>query len=347
MQRPLLLLALLAIVAMTNAQHHALHRWLDASLNITTKGNSKYAATVTHEADGWVLRATHSNGKPLLLTTFKKRILTVKDGPYTIYYINGRPRQSGTFVNNTPDGIWQSWYENGQLRDSGRVLLNNFAGIWKHWYAGGRLKSIQHYTTPWHTLPPDPDPEPPPQWQPDWMPDIPVIKPAMASLHLGGTRNGPWQTWYENGMLESTGNYQNDLLEGEWKWFRPNGKPCTVEVYAANKLTKLNCYDENGQFTGNTCAISKYPAFLHPLYTYGMHNLRDYISKQLKEIYNLDINVAGPARIRFVVTAGGKAEQLSVYAPRSDTLVNDITRIFTTLPAFHRRLRTIVLLMCR
>ena len=39
--------------------------------------------------------------------------------------------------------------------------------------------------------------------------------------------------------MESSGNYFNELMDGEWKWYYDNGNLSTIEYYTDGKISAL------------------------------------------------------------------------------------------------------------
>ena len=40
----------------------------------------------------------------------------------------------------------------------------------------------------------------------------------------GGSRSGKWNYYFENGKIEQTGQYLEDLPHGVWVWYYENGQ---------------------------------------------------------------------------------------------------------------------------
>lgn len=334
-----LLLLLLTMLVIASAQTSRRRIYLDGNLNITSKAESRYTAFVTREAGHWIARASYRDGSPLLNISFKNTRFTVKDGHYTVYYPGGKPLQDGDFTLDRADGIWRSWYMNGRLKDSGRAVGNQLIGVWKYWYENGQLKSIHEYSR-WHGKATEPVSRFPSEQRRDESDPrddfernegiryIPVLKPLVPTLHVTGNLDGQSQSWYENGQLESTGTYKDNIITGTWKWFRENGQPSSIETYSNGHITQLECYDENGSFTGNSCSISSEPVF-----TDSVFSIRYYILDQLKRMYNKPADI-GRVAIMFTVTKRGKITRLVVLSARTPEVENYIKQLFVTLPAW-------------
>ena len=69
-----------------------------------------------------------------------------------------------------------------------------------------------------------------------------------------GFRIKQWKSWYENGNLESDGEFNmKGEEEGEWRYYHQNGKIKNVANYENGKLVGLvKNFDENGKFYSST-----------------------------------------------------------------------------------------------
>jgi TonB family protein len=72
-------------------------------------------------------------------------------------------------------------------------------------------------------------------------------KPQMKGTYKATKKEGDFTFYYENGVIESTGMFENDRRIGVWKFNHPNGKP-RLEAEFNNATKILALYDE----TGNT-----------------------------------------------------------------------------------------------
>jgi len=59
--------------------------------------------------------------------------------------------------------------------------------------------------------------------------------------------NGKFKEVYEDGSIQGEGQYKNDNLFGECKWYHRNGQISSLEFYSEKgKLKKIQQWDENG-----------------------------------------------------------------------------------------------------
>lgn len=61
-------------------------------------------------------------------------------------------------------------------------------------------------------------------------------------------RQGPWATYFMNGMTESEGLYKDGLRTGHWVWYYPTGvKRQEGEYYGGRPTGKWAYWDEKGR----------------------------------------------------------------------------------------------------
>ena len=121
--------------------------------------------------------------------------------------------------------------------------------------------------------------------------------------YSNGRKNGLWKSWYQDGQIESTGSYSNSLHEGEWNWYYENGKPSTKEIYVKNKITKLECYNENGEYSGDRCGIAKVPI---PVGNFT--SLDAYLQENInwtKEMTDMLSSGTWVVKLKFIITKEG------------------------------------------
>jgi len=315
-----LLSIILFLMALTvGAQKDSVRKYLNENLQFTTKKDVVYAAMAVKDNNRWLLYAVYPDTSPILQVYFTDAALTVKDGPFTLYYPKRLVAQKGSFANNLPNGRWQSWYSNGQPKNEGTIINNHFSGVWKSWYESGQIKSEQSYMYIDSATGPA---------QHQRFPSY-KVQAVLEDFAPEGVREGVSTIWYENGNKESVSNYHNDSLTGLCTWYRLNGNPSSKETYVNGKVTALECYDEEGKYTGATCSILKMPVLIHPMFT-----ALDYLEYELHKDRNSDIREEGDAAISFTVTKKGTVENLSFTSSPDPALNKHIAKIFAGMPAW-------------
>lgn len=91
------------------------------------------------------------------------------EGPYVVYYRNGRPNEVRSYHDGKFHGVWRTYNENGMLISQAEYLQNKKHGRWMIWDDNGILRYEMEYTK--------------------------------------GVRTGTWYMWDEKGRLVSEKKY--------------------------------------------------------------------------------------------------------------------------------------------
>ena len=337
--RGLLLNSFLLISILAFAQKKdTVRKYLDANLFFTNRSNAVYPALAIRIDDHWVLYATYPDTSMMLKVWFKDKNLTIKDGPYILNFGKGKKSIEGYYVNNQGAGSWKYWYRNGVLKDSGLLDHGQMVGTWSSKYENGKLRAMAEYSPAGSAI------EQLLVSPKNSSPLLPSTDTLMGILHgnwisfydngnkldsgkyINGKRNGLWKSWYQNGETEAEGYLKSDSLEKEWIWYRQNGNLSTKEFYEGNKLVKMECFDEQGIYTGDYCSILKPP--------YPLGNFRDFENFMMdnimvpKTLQNKPLE--GTISIKCDITKDGKLAKLIVQSPY-ETLTKEVERFFNSL----------------
>jgi antitoxin component YwqK of YwqJK toxin-antitoxin module len=300
------------------AQKDTVRKYLDGNLHFTTKKNFLYAAMAVKSNDHWMLYAVYPDTGILLKVYYKDAALTIKDGPFTLYFPKNIVSQKGSFKNNVPNGKWETWYAGGQLKNGGIISDNHFSGVWKSWYENGKMMSEQTYIYS-DSIAGQSAHQSFPSYK---------VEAVLDDFAPEGKLEGTSTAWYENGNKESVLTYHNDSLAGVCTWFRENGNPSSKETYVSGKVTELECYDSAGKYTGATCSILKLPLLIHPFFT-----ALDYIEYELHKEKHKGVE-EGDAEISFTVTKKGTVKDLVILSSPDADLNKLIVQIFAAMPAW-------------
>ena len=318
-------------------------RYFDENMVLTTKNKVHFPGVTVKQNDHWYLFAVYPDTGMLIKSYFKDEDLRVKDGPFTLYHRKNLKAAEGRFQNNTPVGVWKYWYENGQIKDSGLLVNNNMADVWRSWYEDGNLLSIAEYPAPEfftsssttsatqkggsildYGLPIN-------KKQGQWRSFYPNGTTRDSGLFQKNQKQGLWKNWYDNAQLESMGNYSNDSLVGEWQYFRRDGSLSTKEIYAGSKIKSLECFDENGNATGDLCSILK-PAVAKG----SFYNLKQYALDNIYWPKELDgKQVEGVVKVRYTISAEGKMIEFKVLETPHEALSKEVQRFFASLEGWY------------
>ncbi|HEX2606741.1 MAG TPA: TonB family protein [Flavisolibacter sp.] len=263
-------------------------RYLDAKLELTTQKEAVYLGVSVKQNDHWYLLVLYADTTPVLKAWYKDKNLTIKDGPYTVFYPGNRLAQKSYYKEGLLNGGFMTWYENGQRKDSGELRNNQMIGIWNKWFDNGQQMIQAVYTAA--SLPPA----------------VNDINGMVASAYTG-IKDGYYTSWYRNGNREATGRFKQDQMEGEWLWFYENTQPSTQELYEGGKVVKLQCFDSTGKETGDYCSLSR-PAVLK---YYG--DYKEFIFQNLQWPEEaLKNNIEGTVNVKFKIDRLGQLQNLQL-----------------------------------
>ena len=306
----MLILLLLLPLTVLAQKKDTIQRYLDANLVLTTKNNAVYYGVSFSKDDHWLLYALYPDNSPLLTTYFKDRELKVKDGPQVVYYPGNKKALECFYRENMLTGVHQIWYAHGQKKDSGYLDKNQKRGTWKEWHPNGQLKTQTTF-------------------------DDRYVFPF--TQHLGGTKGlnfpgwheGDYSSWYESGTNESMGSFINNEMDGEWRWFHPNGLPSTIEVYSKGKLVRISCFDTLGKLQGDFCPVAR-PAVLA-----GFGNYKEYIMQNLSWPEEaIKKRIEGSVVVYFRINSKGKLDSLSIVSDKP-VLNQAVASLFDTMKEWY------------
>jgi len=280
-------------------------KYLDSNLQPSGEKDAAYFGVAIHKEEGWLLYAVYADTTPVIKAWFKDKKLQIKDGPYTIYYPKHVIAQQGYYRENKMNGVWQSWHPNGHKKDSGMMINNQLVGTWKEWYANGVLMYDCNYTS-----------------RPDnWL------------LQLSGPqftiKDGAFTSWYSNGIMESTGVYKNNMMEGQWNWFHINGKQSTIEQYKDGKIVSLQCFDTTGKETGELCSIDK-PALLKSFGDYQQYVFQNLLWPEEA----IQKKIEGEVKVGFTVNKFGILKSLVIESDE-EILKKAVQDLFETMKEWY------------
>ncbi|MEI8112877.1 MAG: TonB family protein [Bacteroidia bacterium] len=139
-------------------------------------------------------------------------------------------------------------------------------------------------------------------------------------------RNGECKMWYLNGQLSFSGNYKNDLKDGEFQLFDESGSSIRKGVYQDGKLVSGEAVVQEKVYT-NTNKPAEYIK--------GEEAFNEYLKTKSKEIESLK-NIAGEKKIsvKFLVDKTGKGVKLEEVSETNPHELEFITAFFKELPEF-------------
>lgn len=74
-------------------------------------------------------------------------------------------------------------------------------------------------------------------------------------------KNGPCQTWFSNGELNTNGIYLSDKKEGAWKYYHYNGIEASRVYYKNDSILKAIVFDDEGKKLNHNLIIERKAKF--------------------------------------------------------------------------------------
>ena len=318
-----------------------IRRYLNNRLGFTNKSNADYPGIQIKSADHWLLFSVYSDTSVLLRAYFQDKDLTIKDGPFTLYHPGRIKAAEGWYRNNIKQGVWKYWHLNGQLKDSGSFKNNYAIGEWKTWDDSGRIAEISHhpdsgviqliaegYATPRlrksFILAGDTIIS---RLEGVSIRYYPSGLPLDSGAYVSNRKTGRWKYWYKNGTLESTGAYVRNMQEGEWEYFREDGTRSTKEKYVNHKVVSLECFDEQGNPSGNSCSLLKPPVAQGKFIDFNQYALDNMFWPE--GLKNTDIT--GDVLIEYTISKEGKMTNFKIVSSPHRLMSEEVARFFITL----------------
>lgn len=322
-------------------QPDTVRKYLNLDLALTNKANGELPALSVKTGDHWLLMSVYPDTSVLLKAYFQDEKLTIKDGPFVLYHPKKLKAAEGLYENNIKQGPWMFWHPNGKLRDSGVYKNNHYTGEWRRWNDSGQLVSITHYPAPEDIrtvisgtggrfdkrpsiLAGDTSVS---IMQGTAMSFYPNGQLQDSGAYIQNLKEGVWKNWYKNGNLESMGSYVHSIQEGEWEYFRENGTRSSREKYVKSKVTALECFDEQGNFYGNTCAIQKPPVPQGKFLDFDKYALDNMFWPE--ELKRADIE--GTVHLEYTITKEGKLTNLKILATPHKLMADEVIRFFNSI----------------
>ncbi len=143
---------------------------------------------------------------------YKDKELKIPVDSFYSFHFSGELQGIGNYVNGKKDGIWLKYHSNGSTWDSAKYIDGKPVGTHLSWHANG--------------FPAD----------------------SIIWTENGGTVF----SWNDEGRFQAAG-YKNleEKKQGSWKFYHPNGKISSAEIYNNGELKDIQTFDENGNSTPN------------------------------------------------------------------------------------------------
>jgi hypothetical protein len=276
MKKLLILCLGLAAQHFTAAQSDTTLRFLNGNLEYCNDKEAIFRTRcVTQPLDDgrYMVRDFNFRTGKLIQTYYLSPDSINRTGPFVALHENGSTWTKGQYTGGKKTGSWKKWHINGTLGDSSFYNQNgNITGSSKNWYNDGKIRDTAFY-------------------------------------HPDSAGRAYMKQFFEDGKLAGEGPVINDGYEGYWKFYHPNGKLSTEEIYVDGNLNRIKCYNEDGTLSTVECQ----PA-IDAEFPGGMAKWQMYISgalgKKSRELSRKDIS--GTSVIGFAIDVDGKVTDLKV-----------------------------------
>lgn len=134
----------------------------------------------------------------------------VSQGPFTYYYLDGKPAFQGTYKAGKIEGAANLLYPDGQVFGKQLFHDDKKEGRLQYYYPDGKLNFIVDYK--------------------------------------GGDREGLFESYYPDGKLQETFHCVKDSADGTYRYYYPSGQLWTETQYKRGKLMNITgTYDPKGK----------------------------------------------------------------------------------------------------
>ena len=145
-------------------------------------------------------------------------------------------------------GVWRKYYSNNRLRFTGKFINNHPVDTFKFYYESGKLKGLKIYSEKTKLVPSFMFYEDSTLMMKGFYRD--TIKdstwiyyvskvPIYIVSYKNGKKNGVAKTFNREGKILEEITWKNDLKEGPWNRFHPDGKLYIKSFYQKNKINGI------------------------------------------------------------------------------------------------------------
>ncbi len=178
-----------------------------------------------------------------------------KVGNWIDYYVSGKKKAVGTYLDNKRSGQWTYYFENNKIEQKGKFIRGKFDGLWMWYHANGlvwREESYFNGKEDEYSTEYDIDGNVLSEGNfvdgerdGDWIYDVGDHKETGA--YILGLREGKWTYFFENGDVKFKGNYLQGNPDGIQIYYYPTGKIREDQYFKKGAREKMwRKYDEEG-----------------------------------------------------------------------------------------------------
>ena len=130
-----------------------------------------------------------------------------------------------------PEELETNYYENGTIESEGIIVDEKKKGMWYFYHKNGNKKRLAYFKE-----------------------DIPVAESItyyedetlkqIKAYDSNGIASGTWETYYQNGEIKSSGDYEGDEKRGSWEYYNNSGSLESTEYFNQyGNLEDIKYYD--------------------------------------------------------------------------------------------------------
>lgn len=283
MKKNILTLFLFMGYVTVQAQTDTIAFYIDDGENkIEPKLASYYRVGIKQE-NVWVVYDLYLNGDKMRMKGYyKDDSLKIHEGPFEYFYKSGKRLSNRTYVNGKLHGLSKSWHENGQIKDSAVYKFGVILGEEKGWYDDGAIQLIATYDTL-------------------------------------GNGSGNRQQFYKNGVVRSTGTYNNSKSNGIWFFYREDKSPASEVNFLNDSVVAFKAFDEKGNLLNNNKEFER-----EAYYKAGDAAWNQYLGGSLGSIYKMQEpwSYSGSCNIQFIVDKDGSITNVEAIETSNEKFSN-------------------------
>jgi antitoxin component YwqK of YwqJK toxin-antitoxin module len=212
MKKAVLVLIILFVQKISNAQTDTISFYIDGSENTVEQKNASYLRVGMRDKGFWRIFDLYLHEDKVRMKGFSKDdSLKIKEGVFEYYYKSGKRLARRSFVGGKQHGLSRSWYESGQLQDSAIYQNGVVIGEEKGWHEDGSLR----FLTTNDTI---------------------------------GNGDGTSLNYYSNGVMRSKGDLKQEKRDGIWSYYRPDKTLASEVTFEKDSVIGFKAFDEKGVF---------------------------------------------------------------------------------------------------
>jgi TonB family protein len=288
--------------------------YCDADIKKVKADRAGYYAKVFKNQDGTTGVLHYRVGGSLCTSgSFKSKKLKIKQGAFVYYHTSGKPKQTGTFLNDLATGTWKYITNDGIVTAEGENLAGKRTGKWLYKNKEGKKTGITFYKegkNHGEYL----------RWENDTL-----IEQGRYDMDK---KVGDWKKWYTNGNKDSEGAYIAGERNGEWKFYHKSGQISARENYLNGEAISAEWFNENGESIETDSPLEQEPEFPG-----GQTAMNEFILNNINyPEYARENSEQGIIYTQFYIQPDGSLTDIKIRKGVSETLDKEAMRVVRKMP---------------